>query len=158
MVRTALSASATLSHYFQVLEQAYCTAHLSRLILNSSPPAHLELKHPHTFLLRLLSPSPFSGNMRLAVQLPPSEELNEWLAVNSECTIDLSLGWGEVMHGHVPNLWAEVWDCQGYLVCVPACLCRTDSMPFVQAVFCVGLSTQYALWTYTSRDTMKFEK
>jgi hypothetical protein len=32
-----------------------------------------------------------SGNLREAVRLPPGEDLNEWLAVNSNCSLSLSL-------------------------------------------------------------------
>ena len=32
-----------------------------------------------------------SGNLRQAVQLPEGEDLNEWVAVNSECQINLKL-------------------------------------------------------------------
>ena len=28
-----------------------------------------------------------SGNLKLAVQLPEGEEMNEWIAVNSECIL-----------------------------------------------------------------------
>ncbi|CAM9572252.1 unnamed protein product, partial [Hapterophycus canaliculatus] len=41
-----------------------------------------------------------SGNMRLAVQLPPSEELNEWLAVNTvDFFNEVSLLYGIVADG-----------------------------------------------------------
>ena len=49
-----------------------------------------------------------SGNMRLAVQLPPSEALNEWLSVNSEF-VEISYPRGVlcVPRRHAPTLFAR---------------------------------------------------
>ena len=62
-----------------------------------SPPPPLLLPFPLPLLLPL-PPPPHpppqhvaatlgSGNLKLAVQLPEGEEMNEWIAVNSECIL-----------------------------------------------------------------------
>lgn len=58
------------------LSKKCCSSCLHRKLLFSGTKQHDLMKHAQNTL--------GSGNLRLAVQLPDGEDLNEWIAVNSK--------------------------------------------------------------------------
>lgn len=51
-----------------------------------------------SFLIFVLTYRQGSGNLRLAVQLPEGEDLNEWLAVHSKTYLSCAVDVGSVSH------------------------------------------------------------
>ena len=57
---------------------------LPLFLLISTFPSHLvHITHPHLSPSQHVAATLGSGNLKLAVQLPEGEDMNEWIAVNS---------------------------------------------------------------------------